>query len=113
MSALHHRVSLIGSAQEIHRRRGWSGVTTRLGLVLLSATLCIALYPAGPATAVDNGALGIRPATESDFFHISLFPGAAIDATAIVSNHTAIPATLLTYPVDAQTTPQGGFALAS
>lgn len=113
MFPLHRRVSPVVSIQEFHPRRGWSGIATRLGLVLLSATLCLALYPVGPAKAVDNGALGIRPLTESDFFHISLFPGAAIDATAVVSNHTAIPASLLTYPVDAQTSPQGGFALAS
>lgn len=73
----------------------------------------ITLTTVGQAAAVDNGTLGIRPATESDFFHISLFPGAAIDATALVINHTSGPVTLLTYPVDGQSTPQGGFALGS
>ncbi len=85
----------------------------RLGLVVLSATLSTAFYWTGPTMAVESGGIGIRPATGSDFFHITLFPGSAIDATAIVSNSTAMPATLLTYPVDALTTPQGGFALAS
>ena len=65
---------------------------------------------ATPATAVDNGTLGIRPSNESDFFHISLYPGAAQDAVAIVSNRTNAPVTLLSYPVDALTTAQGGFA---
>ena len=37
---------------------------------------------AGPAFAVDDGTLGIRPELESDFFHINLAPGAAIDANA-------------------------------
>jgi len=76
-----------------------------LGLALLAT--------AGPAAAVDNGSLGIRPANESDFFHLSLYPGAATDATAIVSNHTQAPVTLLTYPVDGQSSPQGAFALAA
>lgn len=76
-----------------------------LGLALFAA--------AGPAVAVDNGTLGIRPAEESDFFHFSLYPGAAIDATAIVSNHTLDSVTLLNYPVDNQGNPQGTFALAS
>ncbi len=85
----------------------------RLGVVLLSATLSVTFYSAGSAAAVEGGGFGIRPATESDFFYISLFPGSAIDATAIASNQTAIPVTLLTYVVDALTTPQGGFGLAS
>ncbi|TFD82519.1 DUF916 domain-containing protein [Cryobacterium fucosi] len=71
------------------------------------------LATAGPAAAIDNGTLGIRPSNESDFFHLSLYPGAATDATAIVSNHTDTPVTLLTYPVDGQSSPQGTFALAS
>lgn len=76
--------------------------------------LILAVFAAsGPAAAVDNGTLGIRPSNESDFFHLSLVPGAAADATAVVSNHTAHPVTLLTYPVDGQTTPQGSFAFAS
>jgi hypothetical protein len=68
---------------------------------------------AGPAIAVENGGLGIRPASESDFFHISLYPGAAIEAEAIVSNSTQDSVTLLSYPVDAQSTEQGSFAFAS
>ena len=81
--------------------------------VLMTAAV-LGLFPgAGPAAAVDNGALGIRPANESDFFHLSLHPGAAMDATALVSNHTDSPVTLLNYPVDATSTPQGAFALAN
>lgn len=74
--------------------------------------LCL-LAGSGPVAAVDNGALGIRPANESDFFHMSLYPGAALEATAIVTNHTQTAVTLLNYPVDATSTPQGAFALAN
>lgn len=80
---------------------------------MLAVLALAVLTTVGQAAAVDNGTLGIRPATESDFFHISLYPGAAIDATAIVSNHTQASVTLLNYPVDGQSTPQGTFALAS
>ncbi|TFB56396.1 DUF916 domain-containing protein [Cryobacterium tagatosivorans] len=82
--------------------------------VVAVAVLALALLAtAGPAAAIDNGTLGIRPSNESDFFHLSLYPGAATDATAIVSNHTDTPVTLLTYPVDGQSSPQGTFALAA
>ena len=66
-----------------------------------------------PAAAIDDGTLGIRPELESDFFHINLAPGAAIEANAIVSNHTDAPVTLLNYAVDGQSTEQGAFALAA
>jgi hypothetical protein len=68
---------------------------------------------AGPALAVDNGTVGIRPGNESDFFHISLAPGASIDDVAIVSNYTDAPVTLLTYPVDAGNSTEGTFAFGS
>lgn len=87
-----------------------STVRTVLALTLLALAV---LLSAGQASAVDDGTVGIRPANESDFFHISLYPGAAIDAEAVVANHTQDPVVLLNYPVDGQTTPQGGFALAS
>lgn len=78
------------------------------------ALLVLAVFSAtGEAFAVDDGTVGIRPANESDFFHISLYPGSAIDAEAVVANHSQAPVTLLNYPVDGQTTPQGGFALAA
>lgn len=80
-------------------------MTAALALVLLAS--------AGQAAAVDSGTLGIRPANESDFFHLSLYPGAATEVTAIVSNHTQTPVTLLNYPVDGQSTAQGTFALAA
>lgn len=66
-----------------------------------------------PAHAVDDGNLGIRPEKESDFFHLSIHPGSAMDVTAVVINHTDSPVTLLTYPVDGQSTPQGTFAFAA
>lgn len=90
----------------VRRRR----VRTVVALVLLVAGVFTA---AAPASAVDTGTLGIRPANESDFFHLSLYPGAATDAAAVVSNHTSAPVTLLNYPVDGQTTAQGTFAFAS
>lgn len=70
-----------------------------------------AFVAAGQAHAVDDGTLGIRPEKESDFFHLSVYPGSALEATAIVTNHTSDPVTLLNYPVDGRTTPQGAFAL--
>lgn len=77
------------------------------------AALAAALFLASPALAVDNGTVGIRPATESDFFHLSLYPGAATEASAVIANHTAEPATLLTYPVDANTMSNGAFGFAA
>jgi hypothetical protein len=66
-----------------------------------------------PAAAVVNGTLGIRPANESDFFHLSLAPGATQETAAIVGNHSDVAVTLLIYPVDATNTPTGGFAFGS
>ncbi len=63
-----------------------------------------------PAVAVDNGTLGIRPANESDFFHLSLAPGATAETAAIVSNHSNATVKLSIYPVDATNTSTGGFA---
>jgi hypothetical protein len=80
-------------------------------LAIFAASSFALMGSAGPANAVDNGTLGIRPATESDFFHLSLAPGSTIDRVAIVTNFTATPVTLLTYVVDGLTTVQGGFAL--
>ncbi|RNL54437.1 DUF916 domain-containing protein [Arthrobacter oryzae] len=77
-------------------------------LALLALTL---IAPLQQAHAVDDGALGIRPSNESDYFHLDILPGAALDAVAIVSNHTNDPVTLLNYPVDAHNTPQGTFAM--
>lgn len=87
----------------------------RLARVALAVVLLIlgVLVAAFPASAVDNGTLGIRPERESDFFHLSLHPGAATDAVAVVSNHTSSPVTLLTYPVDGENTVQGTFAMAA
>ena len=86
------------------------GGLLRSALVLGALSL---IMLAGPAEAVENGGLGIRPAMESDFFNILLYPGAAIDAEAIVSNSTQASVTLLSYPVDAQSTEEGSFAFGS
>ena len=91
-----------------HRPHG----PVRIALATVALALAFLATP-GPAAAVENGTLGIRPAIEADFFHLSLYPGAATDATAIVNNFTQTPVTLLNYPVDGQTSPQGTFALAS
>jgi hypothetical protein len=80
-----------------------------LGLLAVLATVGLATS----AQAVDNGTLGIHPATESDFFHLSAAPGTRLNEVAVVNNHTAAPVTLLTYVVDGLTTPQGAFALDS
>ncbi|TFD64568.1 WxL protein peptidoglycan domain-containing protein [Cryobacterium sp. Hb1] len=88
----------------------------RLALLVTVAVLApvlTTLVVAAPAVAIDDGTLGIRPELESDFFHINLAPGAAIEANAIVSNHTDAPVTLLNYAVDGQSTEQGAFALAA
>jgi hypothetical protein len=81
--------------------------------VAVSALALAMLATAGAATAVENGTVGIRPSNEPDFFHLSLLPGAATDVAAIVSNSTDQPVTLLTYPVDGQSNPQGSFSFAS
>jgi hypothetical protein len=86
--------------------------TARMLLIVLT-TASAMLGAARHAGAVGNGALGIRPANESDFFHISLYPGAATDATAIVTNQTGSPTPLLNYAVDGTSTPEGRFTLAS
>lgn len=92
------------------RTRAFTAIRT----ALITSVLAFAtLLTAGTAHAVDDGTLGIRPEKESDFFHLSVYPGSALDATAIVTNHTSAPVTLKTYPVDGQSSPQGTFALAA
>jgi hypothetical protein len=81
--------------------------------VAVLAPVFAALSVSAPAAAIDDGTLGIRPELESDFFHINLAPGAAMEANAIVSNHTDAAVTLLNYAVDGQSTEQGAFALAA
>ncbi len=80
-------------------------------LMLLPAVFSVAF--ASKAQAVDNGTLGIHPATESDFFHLSAAPGDVLNETAIINNYTSAPVSLLSYVVDGLTTPQGAFALAN
>jgi uncharacterized repeat protein (TIGR01451 family) len=87
--------------------------TARVALVVLAIFSSAGLFNTGAAFAADNGSVSLRPANEDDFFHISLAPGAAIDATAIASNKTAAAITLHSYPVDGKGTTQGTFVLAS
>ena len=89
--------------------RGFISVFAASTAVALALTMALLAAPA--AQAIDNGAFGIRPSNGSDFFRLRMAPGAVIDAVAIVTNHTAAPVTLLTYPVDGATTPNGGFVL--
>ncbi|MBC7517687.1 MAG: DUF916 domain-containing protein [Microbacteriaceae bacterium] len=79
------------------------------GAVTLAPALSVTPVPA--ARAIDNGALGIRPSNGSDFFRLRLAPGSSVKAVAIVTNHTAQPVTLVTYPVDGATTANGSFIL--
>lgn len=84
--------------------------------LLLGALLALvagALGVPSAANAVDNGSLGIRPAHESDFFHLHALAGSTLENTAIVSNHTNRPVTLLDYPVDAHNSATGTFAMAA
>jgi hypothetical protein len=91
----------------------------RLKRAVVAALVFLAIFSgtgfssARAAFAADNGSVSLRPANEDDFFHISLAPGAAINATAIASNKTAAAITLHSYPVDGTGTTQGTFVLAS
>ncbi|MDJ0339174.1 DUF916 domain-containing protein [Cryobacterium sp. PH31-O1] len=104
------------TASSSTRKTGRTRLLRRLCLLLavaLLAPVLATLAVGSPASAIDDGTLGIRPELESDFFHINLAAGAAIEANAIVSNHTDVPVTLLNYAVDGQSTEQGSFALAA
>jgi hypothetical protein len=84
----------------------------RVALAVVAVAVALAsLGFAQSAFAVDNGTLGIHPSNESNFFHLSSYPGGALEATAVVSNHTDAPVALLTYPVDAVSS-SAGFAMA-
>jgi hypothetical protein len=75
---------------------------------MMAAVIAVAI--ALPAAAVSNGTLGISPASEASFFHLSLAPGAQTETAALVSNNTSAAATVLIYPVDATNTATGDFA---
>lgn len=84
----------------------------RIAVVLFAVVVGVVSF-AGSANAVGNGTLGIRPANESDFIHVTLVGGSAQHEMAIVSNRTNAPVTLLDYPVDAIETSAGDFAFAA
>lgn len=110
------RISTAPAASLSNRESSRALALYRVALLVAVAVLApvvATLAVAAPAIAVDDGTLGIRPELESDFFHIELAPGAAIEANAVVSNHTNAPVTLLNYAVDGQSTEQGAFALAA
>lgn len=79
--------------------------------IVMLGLLCL-LSPQGAAVAVENGTLGIRPQTESDFLFLNAKPGGSVTTNAVVSNLTAEAVVLDIYPVDAQSTDQGSFAMA-
>lgn len=89
------------------RSAGWRWLRTALISII---ALPLVLIAVDPASAVDDGSYGIRPATEADFFHLSVSPGAAVETSAIVTNHTSDAVTLRAYPVDA-TSDANGFAM--
>lgn len=80
-------------------------------LALMAGVGIASTISALPASAVDNGSLGIRPSNESDFFHLSVVPGDSVSSTAIVSNHLDHAVVLETYVVDGLTSGSGAFAL--
>jgi hypothetical protein len=82
-------------------------------LIALLATALETALGALPVHAVDTGTLGIRPAHESAFFHLNAYPGETLHNTAIVSNRTSRPVTLVDYAVDAHNSATGTFAMAS
>ncbi len=81
------------------------------GLIFLPLVACLGF--ASTAQAVDNGALGVRPATEADSFHLDAAAGTTLEEIALVKNGTSSPVTLLTYVVDGTTNPQGLLSLGS
>lgn len=80
-------------------------------LTALLLTVLAVAAGGGAAQAVDDGAIGIRPAHESAFLHLRAAPGGTISNEAVVSNHTASAVTLLDYPVDAHGSATGTFAM--
>jgi hypothetical protein len=63
------------------------------------------------AGAVQTEGLGIGPAREADYFHLSLLPGGQTSNTAVVSNYSDKTARVRVYAVDGGLTPQGQFSL--
>lgn len=78
------------------------------------AFLCPVVLSFGvtPASAVDDGTVGISPSNEPNFFHLAAKPGASTIESAIVSNHFSAPLTFAIYPVDGSMSAQGAFLLA-
>ena len=91
--------------------RSWSVGPLRVAAGIGLAAILLTLGAAASVQAVTNGTIGIRPATESDFFHLTVAPGSTLEEVAVVNNYTDAPVTLLTYVVDGRTTTQGAFAL--
>ena len=77
------------------------------------ASMAALLILGGSAHAASGGTLGIAPLDEPAFFHIELIAGGLTRRTAVVSNSSPTPQTILIYPADGLTTPQGGFTVES
>ena len=80
-------------------------------MVGLLALVVVVFLPSAAARAVDTPRMGIAPAYESNYFHISLTPGGQTTNTAVVSNYSDRTSRIRIYAVDAGITPQGQFAL--
>jgi hypothetical protein len=80
---------------------------------LCAVTALIAVVPAEPpAGALETNTLGIVPVDESDNFHVELVPGEEMERRAAITNRTDQAHHVRVYPVDANVTDQGSFALA-
>lgn len=90
-------------------RGSWRQALT-VGVMALAAMVVL---PGSPVGAVETPRLGIKPAFEANYFHLSLLPGGETTNTAVVSNFSDQTARVRIYAVDAEITPQGQFALSA
>jgi hypothetical protein len=80
--------------------------------VVIGIASALVVLMSAPAGAVETPRLGVKPAREANFFHLSLLPGAQTTNAAVVTNHSSETTRVRVYAVDAGITPQGQFALA-
>ncbi|OLE22233.1 MAG: hypothetical protein AUG44_25305 [Actinobacteria bacterium 13_1_20CM_3_71_11] len=96
----------------LHRIRAIAARTVLVcAAVALAPCLAGTAAVAGPPAGSDNR-VGIAPADERDYTHISLPAGGTAKRPVQVTNFSTTAQDLLIYPADASITPQGGFALA-
>ncbi|MET7453239.1 DUF916 domain-containing protein [Streptomyces sp. NPDC005574] len=87
-------------------------------LSLLGLLLCpvLAVFPAPPAHAADNGSWSVYPVSSRiaarPYFYLSADPGTTLRDKVVVANKTAAPLTFRLYAADAYNTARdGGFAV--